>query len=202
MTNAELLDLVNIPEKRDRAIEELIEQNMKLVGYIAKMYRNIDYDEVISNGMMGLYKAICTYDSNKSTNFGTYAATCIRNEINMFLRSERKHKNLIHLDDPIMDFDENKLTYESVIQESNSRIIERTELNDEVRIVKDIINNCLNDKEKKVMQMRYDFDTGRLTRQQTVAEKLDLSRSYISRLENKAIISIRDHRKLMDKGKE
>ena len=175
------------------ATELLIRHNLRLVAHIAKKYCNYpDTDELISIGSIGLIKAIRTYKSGKGTALATYAAKCIENEILMTLRVNKKHKNNVSLNDPVgTDRDGNELTIIDMLSTDEEGVITDVENRMLIEKVAKIVKTSLDKREYEIIVMRYGLnDTPSLT-QREVAEKFGISRSYISRIEKKALQKIR-----------
>lgn len=172
-----------------RAREELVEHNMRLVVHVVKKYNNYpDTDELISVGSIGLLKAIDTYSAGKGTALATYAARCIENEILMTLRSNKKQKNDRSLYEPITyDKEGNEITLMDLLaidEESVMRTVECEMLAEKLR---EIMAQALDEREITTLTMRYGlFGTSQYT-QIEVADKLNISRSYISRIEKKSL---------------
>lgn len=166
---------------------------MRLVAHIAKKYCNYpDTDELISIGSIGLIKAIRTYKSGKGTALATYAAKCIENEILMTLRVNKKHKNNVSLNDPVgTDRDGNELTIIDMLSTDEEGVITDVENRMLIEKVSEIVKTSLDKREYEIIVMRYGLnDTPSLT-QREVAEKFGISRSYISRIEKKALQKIK-----------
>lgn len=175
------------------ATELLIRHNLRLVAHIAKKYCNYpDTDELISIGSIGLIKAIRTYKSGKGTALATYAAKCIENEILMTLRVNKKHKNNVSLNDPVgTDRDGNELTIIDMLSTDEGGVITDVENRMLIEKVSEIVKTSLDKREYEIIVMRYGLnDTPSLT-QREVAEKFGISRSYISRIEKKALQKIK-----------
>lgn len=182
-------------EKGDKeAVELLIRHNLRLVAHIAKKYGNYpDTDELISIGSIGLIKAIRTYKSGKGTALATYAAKCIENEILMTLRVNKKHKNNVSLNDPVgTDREGNELTLIDMLSTDSEGVITDVENRMLIEKISELIEKTLDPREYEIVRMRYGLnDTPALT-QREVAEKFGISRSYISRIEKKALLKIRN----------
>ena len=181
---------IDLMEQGDNeAREKLIEHNMRLVAHIVKKYSGVgETDDLISIGSIGLIKAINTYKKDKGTRLATYTARCIENEILMFLRTNKKHKNEIYLSDPVgCDNEGNELTlmdllyaHEDLVFLEVDRGIERERL---LRFLKE----NLSEREYTVICLRFGLKGERNYAQREVAKFLKISRSYISRIETKAI---------------
>lgn len=179
----------------EKAKEILIHHNLRLVAHIVKKYNQADEaDDLISVGSLGLIKAINTYKLGKGTQFSTYAARCIENEILMLIRSNKKHKNNISVEDVLGKDDEgNEITIGdlSFDEDSNIEIIaEQKNIAEKLDIV---LKKYLNKREYEIMCLRYGLMGMPILPQREVALKLGISRSYISRIEKKAIETIREH---------
>ena len=176
------------------AYKILIEHNLRLVAHIVKKYNGTDEaDDLISVGSMGLIKAIKTFQLNHGTQFSTYAAKCIENEILMLLRVNKKHKNTISIEDALgTDSEDNELSVIDVMFESDDV---------EQRVHNSVVSEKLNAKLKKyltkreyiIICLRYGLNGCPALTQREVASKLKISRSYISRLEKKALETMRDN---------
>lgn len=176
------------------AYKILIEHNLRLVAHIVKKYNGTDEaDDLISVGSMGLIKAIKTFQLNHGTQFSTYAAKCIENEILMLLRVNKKHKNTISIEDALgTDSEDNELAVIDVMFESDDV---------EQRVHNSVVSEKLNAKLKKyltkreyiIICLRYGLNGCPALTQREVASQLKISRSYISRLEKKALETMRDN---------
>ncbi|MEJ6950041.1 RNA polymerase sporulation sigma factor SigK [Natronospora cellulosivora (SeqCode)] len=167
----------------------LIERNLRLVAHIAKKYDSVhtDNEDLISIGTIGLIKGINTFDKKKRTRLATYAARCIENEILMHLRSTKKLNNETMLQQSIgSDREGNEITLLDILESQEDSVISKVErvINEE-KLYKKIEN--LSEREKKVIQLRYGLIDGKQLTQREVAKILDISRSYVSRIEKKAI---------------
>lgn len=178
-------------DKNARAV--LIERNLRLVSHIVKKYysKTNDTDDLISIGTIGLIKAIDTFDYTKGTRLATYASRCIENEVLMHFRNIKKQNNDIHLSDAIdTDKDGNPLTIEDIISDSND-LAENLETKTQWEQVSKIIENMPDQREKEIIILRYGLNNKRPLTQQEVAERLNISRSYVSRIEKKVLSDIR-----------
>ncbi len=178
-----------------KAEEKLIRHNLRLVAHIAKKYRNssIDNEDLISIGSIGLMKAIKTFTYDKGNNFSTYASRCIENEILMTFRSDKKNAPSVYLDDVIsLDKDGNDLSLYEILKD-NSPAVEKT-IENKILFskIEKIINNFLNIREKEIIVKRYGLFGEKPKTQIELANELNISRSYISRLEKRAILIIKD----------
>ena len=176
-----------------QARDRLIEHNLRLVSHIARKYTVPGYgaDDLISIGVIGLIKAVNSYNPSGNTSLGTYAARCIENEILMTLRASRKRKGDVSLSDPVgTDGEGNDITYQDILSSSDS-------LEDEVvrRVTLERVRGVLDRlpaRERLVLEMRYGLMDGRQHPQHEIAELLGISRSYVSRVEKHAVELLRD----------
>lgn len=168
----------------------LIERNLRLVAHIVKKYSypGKDVDDLISIGTVGLIKAIDSFDSSKGTRLATYAAKCIENEILMLIRNSKKTKGEIYLQDPIgIDKEGNEISLLDVLSTDEDSIIEIVESKMQVKKLYAKINTSLQEREKNVVEMRYGLRDGKPKTQREVAKILGISRSYVSRIEKRAL---------------
>lgn len=174
------------------AKEILVKHNLRLVAHIAKKYANYgDNDELISIGSIGLMKAIESFKSDKGTSLATYASRCIENEILMTMRTSKKHRSNVSLNEPIgVDKDGNELVIMDML-ESEQNVIEDVENSIMMEKLSQITKSVLDDREYQIIKLRYGLEnTGALT-QREVAKKFNISRSYVSRIEKKALEKIK-----------
>lgn len=177
-------------DKEARSI--LIEHNLRLVAHIVKKYDNLkeDADDLISIGTIGLIKGIDSYSPNKNVKLTTYVAKCAENEILMYFRSNKKNTNNVSLNEPIgLDKDGNEITYEDVIKENSPEIIDDVFLKENINLLKKYIN-VLNKREKKIIVLRYGLLNEEEQTQKEIAKNLHISRSYVSRIEKRALIKM------------
>ena len=170
------------------AKSELIEHNLRLVMYIAKRFENkkLDMQDLVSVGSIGLIKAVDSYKPDKNIKLATYASRCIENEILMYLRKVNKSLNDLSLDDTLVNDDEgNNLTLGEIIPD-NKIAYEEIELKDQKSYLIQSISK-LSDREKLIMSMRYGLNGYEELTQKEVADYMNISQSYISRLEKKIL---------------
>lgn len=168
----------------------LVERNLRLVAHIVKKYSypGKEVDDLISIGTVGLIKAIDSFDSSKGTRLATYAAKCIENEILMLIRNNKKTKGEIYLQDPIgIDKEGNEISLLDVLSSDEDSIIEIVESKIQVKKLYDKMNTCLAEREKSVVEMRYGLLEGKPKTQREIAKILGISRSYVSRIEKRAL---------------
>ena len=174
------------------AKEILVKHNLRLVAHIAKKYANYgDNDELISIGSIGLIKAVESFKSDKGTSLATYASRCIENEILMTMRTTKKHRSNVSFNEPIgVDKDGNELVIMDML-ESDQNVIENVENSIMMEKLTAITKSVLDKREYEIIKMRYGLEnTGALT-QREVAKKFNISRSYVSRIEKKALEKIK-----------
>lgn len=186
--------LCDFHEKGDMAArEKLINHNMRLVAHIVKKYYSgeSDRDDIISIGTIGLIKGIDSFDYTKSTRLATYASRCIENEILMHFRAKRKTEKDVSMSEPIeTDSEGNPLTFSDIIY-SESSVFDDVELKIQSEKLYEYLKRLENSRERQILVMRYGlYDTKPLP-QREVAEKLGISRSYVSRIEKKALSELK-----------
>lgn len=173
----------------------LIERNLRLVAHIAKKYyySGCDNDDLISIGTIGLIKAIDSFHPESGTRFATYAGKCLQNEILMFFRAQKKRTMECSLGDAVeTDKDGNPLTYMDIICTEDD-IAEQIDLKIKIEKMMKGISSVLSPTEKQIIVLRYGLCGTKPITQREVAESLDISRSYVSRLESGAIEKLRKH---------
>jgi len=174
------------------AYHELIEHNLRLVAHVAKKFDSsgIDHDDLISIGTVGLIKAVETYQPSKGTKFATYAARCIQNEILMQLRSQRKTRKDISLYSPIgTDKEGNEITIGDILGSDADETEKEVDKRIEISRMKKLMN-ILDDRERIVVELRFGLKDGQDWTQNEVANYLGISRSYVSRLEKRALLKM------------
>lgn len=178
------------------ARNELIERNLRLVAHIVKKYyaASEEQDDLISIGSIGLIKAVDSFDGSKKTKLSTYAARCIENEILMYFRSKKKSAGDISINEHIdEDKDGNALLLMDIISEDD-RIVDTIFKKIKTEEMIKTVQTCLNEREKKIIMLRYGLSEPPLTQKQT-AKRLGISRSYVSRLEKKALLTLKENLK-------
>ena len=178
-----------------QARDKLITHNMRLVAHIAKKYGKNDLDDLISIGSIGLIKGVESFSADKGTTLATYLARCIENEILMTLRSNKRYANTVYLQNPLgVDNDGNEYTLMDVLAIKEDSVFHQAETAILRQNLLKIIREHLNEREQKIILMRYGLEENStpLTQLQT-AKKLGISRSYISRIESRALEKIRQH---------
>ena len=173
----------------ETAKNKLIEHNLRLVVYVAKKYDvNSSYlEDLVSIGCLGLIKAITTFDIDKNFKLATYASRCIENEILMHFRKTSKIKNEISIDEPLnVDYDGNELLLADILSSNDEDVVEDLCIDERKKIMYEAIEE-LKPREKQIIKMRYGLYNSEELTQKDVADKLNISQSYISRLEKKII---------------
>lgn len=183
----ECLEKMKAGDKQAR--DKLINHNMRLVAHVVKKYSGAaETDDLISVGSIGLIKAVNTFERGKGTQLATYTARCIENEILMLLRANKKHKSDVSLSDPVgTDKDGNELTLMELLCEKEDMVFLKVDRSIEREKFLQFIKGVLSEREYTVLCLRYGLKGGRVYAQREVARFLKISRSYISRIEKKAI---------------
>lgn len=172
----------------------LVEYNLRLVAHIVKKYNNFERntDDLLSIGTIGLIKAINTYDPSKGNRLVTYASRCIENEILMMLRQERKCSREFSLYEPIgTDKEGNEISLLDIIEFEDTDILNHVILEDNISFLKDLLYSQLDKRELEVLILRYGLFNETPLTQREIADKLAISRSYVSRIEKKALAKLR-----------
>ena len=185
--------LTNFQAGDERARQTLIEHNLRLVVYIAKKFESsgVNLEDLISIGTLGLIKGVQTFKMDKNIKLATYASRCIENEILMHLRKTNRIRHEVSLDDPLnVDWDGNELLLSDILGTEENEVYKDIEEDVERQLVFDAINR-LKRREREIMYMRFGLCGEDPLTQKEVAQKLDISQSYISRLEKKIIDKIR-----------
>jgi len=172
----------------------LVEYNLRLVAHIVKKYNNFerDTDDLISIGTIGLIKAINTYDIKKGNRLVTYASRCIENELLMMLRQERKYSKEFSLYEPIgTDKEGNEISLLDIIEQEGNDISKHIVLEDNIKQLQQSLNTCLEPRELEVLSLRYGLSGNIPLTQREIADQLKISRSYVSRIEKKALQKLR-----------
>ena len=174
----------------------LIERNLRLVAHIVKKYIHSgkETDELISIGIIGLVKAVNTYNFDKGNRLATYAARCIDNELLMLMRGDKKCSREVSLYDPIgTDKEGNEITLLSIIEHNNEDVVEQLARKQSLQKLSKIISEVLTPREYFVVIRRYGLFGHSESTQRELASQLNISRSYVSRIEKKALEKLRHH---------
>ncbi len=177
-----------------RARDKIIEHNLRLVSHIIKKYyTSYQYpDELLSVGSLGLIKAVDSFKAEHGTRFATYGARCVQNEILMYFRSMKKNSSEIYINDVIdIDKDGNPLTYLDIIG-TDEDIAEEIDLKVHTGRVLELVDSVLEHREREIIVLRYGLCGYQPRTQREVAKHLGISRSYVSRIEKKALEKMRD----------
>lgn len=177
------------------AREKLITHNMRLVAHVAKKYGKNDTDDLISIGSIGLIKGVESFSPEKGTGLATYLARCIENEILMTLRANKKYQNTVYLNNTLgVDNDGNEYTLYDVLAVKEESVFHKAEISILRETLLKTIKTHLTDREQKIILMRYGIEEGAvpLTQLQT-AKQLGISRSYVSRIETRALGKLKQH---------
>jgi RNA polymerase sporulation-specific sigma factor len=193
LTAAEEKDCLERMKQGDESAKaELIEHNLRLVAHIIKKYysNSADQDDLISIGTIGLIKAVNTFDSSKGIRLSSYAARCIANEVLMYFRSTRKSAQDISINEPIdTDKDGNALTLMDIMS-SDDDILEHLDYKIKSEQLRRYISDTLSPREQRIIRLRYGLDDKEPLTQREVAQELGISRSYVSRIEKKALMTL------------
>ena len=173
----------------------LIERNMRLVAHLVKKYNYADRDveDLISIGTIGLIKAVNTFNGDKGSRLVTYAAKCIDNELLMMLHSEKKRARDTSIYEPLgTDSEGNSISLMDVLESDELDIIEEMELDANIKKLNELIKDVLTERERQIICLRYGLGDGHEVTQREIAERFGISRSYVSRLEKKALKRLRE----------
>ena len=184
----EYIEKMKLGDEESRNI--LIERNLRLVAHISKKYSttNIDQDDLISIGSIGLIKAINSFDNSKNIRLATYAARCIDNEILMFIRTSKKTKAEVFLNESIgKDKDDNEITLLDIIEQEETSIDEEIDITFKIKELYNKMKQVLKDREIDILNLRFGLNGKKPKTQHEIASMLGISRSYVSRIETKAI---------------
>ncbi len=188
-------ELFGLAKEGDRgARAKLIEHNLRLVAHVVRKYYTSYHnpDELVSIGSLGLIKAIDSFNAENGARFATYAAKCVQNEILMFFRSQKKLSCEVSINETIdVDRDGNPLTYIDVIS-SDDNISKNIDIKIHTEKAYQLINEVLDPRERKIIILRYGLGKAPAMTQHEVATHLKISRSYVSRIEKKALKKMRD----------
>lgn len=177
-------------EGDQEAREILINRNMRLVAHVIKKYQSPDYEmeDLLSVGTIGLIKAVNTFDPNKGSRLATYAAKCVENEILMLFRAGKKFSREISIYDPIgTDKDGETVSLLDILEAEGKEALEQVILKQDIRMLYEAYEQNLKDTEKTVIRMRYGLFGSREHTQREIADAMGISRSYVSRIEKRAI---------------
>lgn len=189
-TEEEKMYLQKLEEGDEEARNILIERNLRLVAHVCKKYANakVEQDDLISIGTIGLIKGINSFKPNKNVKLSTYVSRCIDNEILMHLRATKKISSEVSLEDPIgKDKDDNTVTLQDVLENSERNIEEEVDLKIKIKRLYEKMKRVLKEREQLIIELRFGLDGTKPKTQNQIAKMLGISRSYVSRIETKAI---------------
>ncbi len=187
--------LLKLKNGDENAKNVLIERNMRLVAHIAKKYtgKNIEQDDLISIGSIGLIKGINSFNLDKGTHLATYVSRCIDNEILMFIRSNKKTNREVSINDPIgSDKEGNEISLIDILGTDVNLVTKKVELNIAIEKLYDKVSKTLTQREKMVIELRYGLFGMMPLTQIKIAKRMNISRSYVSRIEKKALNKLCD----------
>jgi RNA polymerase sporulation-specific sigma factor len=194
-TNEEKSYLMQYKNGSQEARGILIERNLRLVAHIVKKYSAPDkeIDDLISIGTIGLIKAIDTFDADKGIRLATYASRCIDNELLMMLRSGKKQSKEVYLYEPIgADKEGNEINLLDIIESVDEDIVDTLETRENIVKLNQFVQKLLSEREKEIIILRYGLKGGEEVTQREIAVRLGISRSYVSRIEKKALKKLRE----------
>ena len=168
----------------------LIERNLRLVAHVAKKYSTakVEQDDLISIGTIGLIKGINSFNIEKNTRLSTYVARCIDNEILMFLRANKKLGAEVYLNEPIgKDKDDNVVTLQEVLENNERNIEDEVDIKMKIKLLYEKMKKVLKTREKTILELRFGLGGKKPKTQNEIANMMGISRSYVSRIETKAI---------------
>lgn len=168
----------------------LIERNLRLVAHVVKKYSNtrVEQDDLISIGTIGLIKGVNSFNVDKGSKLSTYVSRCIDNEILMYLRSTKKLNSEVYLNEPIgKDKDDNVVTLQEVLENNERNIEDEVDLKMKIKKLYIKMGEVLKEREKTIIELRFGLDGHKPKTQHEIAEMMGISRSYVSRIETKAI---------------
>ena len=174
----------------------LVERNMRLVAHISKKYQNSEeeMEDLISIGTIGLIKAISTFQEDHGSKLATYAARCIENELLMYFRSKKKCSREVSLYEPIgTDKEGNQIQLMDIVEVDEKDVVEQLELKRQIVRLYQLIPDVLDEREKEILTLRYGMRIEKPVTQREIAEKLHISRSYVSRIEKKALEKLKNN---------
>ena len=179
----------------------LVERNMRLVAHIVKKYQNVDEEteELISIGTIGLIKAVGTYNDTRGSRLATYAARCIDNELLMYLRTKRKTSRVGSLYEPVgTDKEGNQIRLLDICESDDPDVVETLDLRWRIDLLREMIPRVLHGRERQIIILRYGLDMERPLTQREIAARIGISRSYVSRIEKKALRRLREEFESME----
>ena len=182
--------LIQMSKGDEEARNILIERNLRLVAHVAKKYSTskVEQDDLISIGTIGLIKGINSFNIEKGARLSTYVSRCIDNEILMHLRATKKLGAEVYLNEPIgKDKDDNVVTLQEVLENDERNIEEEVDIKMKVKLLYEKMKNLLKDREKTILELHFGLDGNKPKTQNEIARTMGISRSYVSRIETKAL---------------
>lgn len=192
-------------EGQKEAKRLLIERNLRLVAHIARKYQNADEDmeDLISIGTIGLIKAVDSFDPSKNSRLASYAARCIDNELLMMLRARKKISREVSLFEPIgTDKEGNEISLLDIVEQEQPDIVEQMEQKRRLGKLFAAMDQVLTEREKEILYLRYGLLDGEEVTQKEIGKKYGISRSYVSRLEKKALLKLRAEMERQEKAQQ
>ena len=168
----------------------LIERNLRLVAHVCKKYSNsnVDQDDLISIGTIGLIKGINSFKPEKNVRLSTYVSRCVENEVLMFFRASKKLSSEVYLNEPIgKDKDDNIITLQEVLENDEKSVEDSVDLKMKIKLLYEKMRSVLKDRERTILELRFGLDGHKPKTQIEIAQAMGISRSYVSRIETKAI---------------
>ena len=182
-----------LKEGDEEARNILIEKNLRLVAHVCKKYSNsnVDQDDLISIGTIGLIKGINSFNADKGARLSTYVSRCIDNEILMYFRATKKLGAEVYLNEPIgKDKDDNVVTLQEVLENDDKSVEDSVDLKMKIKVLYEKMKTILKDRERSILELRFGLDGHKPKTQIEIAEQMGISRSYVSRIETKAIYKL------------
>lgn len=174
----------------------LIEHNMRLVAHVSKKYQNAeeDMEDLISIGTIGLIKAVSTFRENHGSKLATYAARCIENELLMYFRAKKKSSREVSLYEPIgTDKEGNQIQLMDIVEAEEKDVVEQMELKRQILRLYELIPDVLDERERKILELRYGLWNEKPVTQREIANQMQISRSYVSRIEKRALEKLKNN---------
>ena len=188
--------LRRLKEGDREAKQVLIERNMRLVAHVTKKYQNSseDMEDLISIGTIGLIKAVSTFQDDHGSKLATYAARCIENELLMYFRAKKKSSREVSLYEPIgTDKEGNQIQLMDIVEAEEKDVVEQLELKQKIVRLYELIPNVLDEREQEILKQRYGLRDQKPVTQREIAKKMQISRSYVSRIEKKALEKLKNN---------
>ena len=182
--------LIQMSKGDEESRNILIERNLRLVAHVAKKYSTskVEQDDLISIGTIGLIKGINSFNIEKGARLSTYVSRCIDNEILMHLRATKKLGAEVYLNEPIgKDKDDNVVTLQEVLENDERNIEDEVDIKMKVKLLYEKMKNLLKDREKTILELHFGLDGSKPKTQNEIARTMGISRSYVSRIETKAL---------------